>query len=498
MKSSRVYFVVAMMFVVSLALAFRGGAQQTTQARFKIIDLGTFGGPNSFFAGPFPPAQDVNNRGTAVGTADTTTPDPFFPNCFTDCFTSHAFKWEGGALIDLGVLPTFPGGSSQADWVSASGRITGHAGNGLIDPLTGFPEVRAVVWTEEGQIIDLGTLGGNVSFPNDVNDLGQVVGFATNAIPDPFSFPGTQMRGFLWENGVMLDVGTLGGPDAVAFFVNNRGQIAGVSFTDSTPNPSTGMPTVHPFLLENGSMKDLGTLGGLGGPANFNGEGLTVEVNALNSQGEVAGTSPLAGDEAHHAVLWDGTLKDLGTLGGINSQAFWVSDTGLAVGRADVLGSQSHHAFLWKNGVMTDLGVLGSCLNSTAFSVNSQGQVVGDTGACPDGGGGPSFFSEQGQPMVDINTLVLPGSDIEVVDALYINDAGVVAGGGILPSGDFHTVLLVPASPAEIAAAAATATQNRPAPRNQAVPWPRTAAQSNPAWPRVPWLRDLSRRHRLP
>lgn len=100
---------------------------------------------------------------------------------------------------------------------------------------------------------------------------------------------------------------------------------------------------------------------------------------------------------------------------------------------------------------MTDLGTLGECKDSTAFAVNSQGQVVGDTGACPNGGG-PSFFSEHGQPMVDINTLVLPSSDIEVVDALFINDRGEVAGNGLLPNGDVHAVLLVPASAEDIAA----------------------------------------------
>jgi len=55
--------------------------------------------------------------------------------------------------------------------------------------------------------------------------------------------------------------------------------------------------------------------------------------------------------------------------------------------------------------------------------------------------------------MVDINTLVLPSSDIEVVDAIYITDKGEVAGAAMLPNGDFHAVLLVPASAEEIAAA---------------------------------------------
>ena len=143
MKSAKLLCVVVTALFAVLMLPVRLAAQHTP---YKLIDLGTFGGPNSFFAGPFPPAEDVNDAGTAIGTADTSIRDPFFPFCFTDdCFVSHAFKWQNGTLTDLGVLPG--GSSSFADYISASGRITGFSQNGLIDPLTGFPEVRAVVWT---------------------------------------------------------------------------------------------------------------------------------------------------------------------------------------------------------------------------------------------------------------------------------------------------------------------------------------------------------------
>jgi probable HAF family extracellular repeat protein len=491
MKFKALTCIVAMTLFAASAIPVRLAAQEKQEHkeghhRYKLIDLGTLGGPNSSLSGPG--LQTLNNRGTFAIFANTSTSNPnvgcFIPFNAPDCFVEHPAVLQNGTLTALDVLPG--GTNSQTDAISASGLIVGWSENGLIDPLTGLPEGDAVLW-ERGKVINLGTVpGGTESLATEVNSRGEVVGFSNNDVPDPFSMTGfpTQTRAFLWQKGMIQDLGTLGGPDALAEVVNERGQIAGPAYTNSTPNPSTGIPTQDPFLWQNGTMTDLGTLGGTIGFPNW-----------LNSRGQVVGTSNLAGDTTHHGFLWDrGTLTDLGTLGGDDSEANWISDSGFVVGRADVPGSQSHHAFLWKNGVMTDLGVVDSFPCSTAFSVNSNGQVVGETGICGQGGG-PSFFSEHGGPMVDVNTLVLPGSDIEVVDAFQINDRGEIAGGGLLPNGDIHAVLLVPASPAEIAAAAAA--PNHVAPRPAAAGRPRPATSTG-AWSATPWLRGLTRSRRLP
>src|SRR5260370_41407107 len=57
--------------------------------QYKFIDLGTFGGPASYFPNGFD--GFLNNKGTAAGWADTSTSDPYSPFCANaDCFVSHA------------------------------------------------------------------------------------------------------------------------------------------------------------------------------------------------------------------------------------------------------------------------------------------------------------------------------------------------------------------------------------------------------------------------
>jgi probable HAF family extracellular repeat protein len=400
-------------------------AAQSHPSRYRIIELPTLGGPGNYPSVNRPGYQIMSNSGIVAIGADTSTADPFAPNCFNpDCFLSHAALWKNAVLTDLGAL-TGNGNSSASGAVNARGWVAGQSENGEIDPLSGLPETRATLWTPAG-IVDLGTFGGNWSLATTLNDVGQVVGFASNTIPDPFAaafFPlsATQMRAFLWQNGALQDLGTLGGPDALALYLNQRGLVAGVSYTDATPNGTTLIPTVHPFLWHNGKMTDLGSLGGTF-TGSFGPDGSEGSL-VVNDRGQVIGISTLAGDQIYHPFLWEnGAMKDLGTLGGDNGTALWLTDKGEVVGQADLPGSEHHHAFLWRHGAMTDLGTLG--INSTAVMMNSAGQIVGRS-RTPDGLL-HAFLWEKGGPIVDLNTLIPSGSNLILEEAENINNWGEI------------------------------------------------------------------------
>jgi len=412
---------------------------------YKLIDLGTLGGPQSVVYEQV--TRSLNNNGTVVYTADTSTfdPNPYFlyPDGYFDPYIQHVSEWRGCVKTDLGSLPGNTSANTQ--WINERGIIVGQSTNGQIDSLTGNPEVIATLW-KAGKVHNLGTLGGNGSAAYAVNDPGLVVGWASNTIPDAFAYvvtfaPGaTQAHAVLWQDGVIKDLGTLGGPDSAAYFVNERGQIAGQSLTNSNPNAATGFPTQDPFLWEKGKMIDLGTLGGTNG-----------YPLSMNNSGQVVGVSDLAADQNlhQHAFLWDqGTMKDLGTLGGTFSEAWQINDAGEVAGHSSLPDGQVH-PFLWKNGTMLDLGSIGQPC-AYAIGINSPGQVVGASFDC-NLGGYNAFLWEHGS-IVDLNSLIPADSSLHLGQASSINDRGEIVGTALLPGGDpqyfsngyLHAFLLVP------------------------------------------------------
>jgi probable HAF family extracellular repeat protein len=118
-------------------------------------------------------------------------------------------------------------------------------------------------------------------------------------------------------------------------------------------------------------MVDIGNLGGTFAFANY-----------MNESGQVVGLSTLAGDTASHPFTWDkGKLTDIGTFGGTYGEAKSVNNAGEVVGVANFAGDTLHDPFLWSQGKLTDLGNLGR--TGTAYAINSNGQVVGASTVTP-------------------------------------------------------------------------------------------------------------------
>jgi len=443
MKSRTLMYFAAITLFAALAIPVQLAAQRNKDKQkhhhYQLIDVGTFGGPLSLY-----PAFQLalNNQGAVAGCADTSVSDPNYPNfnpfltvyqfplAGPNAYIFHGFQWQKGTLNDLGALPGV--NSSCVNWLNGRGDAAGLSENGAIDPLTGWPEVEAVLW-KDGQVTPLGTLGGNESFASAMNNRDQVVGPALNAIPDAISMlgAGTQTRAFLWdkENG-MQDLGTLGtGNDAFAVSVNEHGEVAGFSFTDFTSTPPQ-----HSFIWKKDrGMRDLGTLGGT-----------YSQATAINNRAQVIGSSDLEGGNARHPFIWSqGRLKDIGTFGGLFGNANFLNDAGEVVGYAN-LPDQSFHAFFWKdNFKMTDLGTVDGDACSEGWGINSKGQVVGHSGAC-DFSATRATLWKDGGPMVDLNILITPGSGLQLLIAYSINDRGEIAGDGILANGDTHAFLLIP------------------------------------------------------
>jgi len=215
--------------------------------------------------------------------------------------------------------------------------------------------------------------------------------------------------------------------------------IVGASYTSFTPNADSGVPTIDPFLWDNGTMTDLGTLGGTHG-----------EAQCINNRGQVIGWSNLAGELIRHAFLWhNGHMQDLGTLGGPLSEAWWINDSGDIAGSADLPTPGLHDAVVWKNGRMQDLGTLPGDPCSRAYGLNSRGQVVGGASSCH--AFLHAFVWQDGGPMMNLNALIQPGTGYQLTNAIDINDRGEIiakaAPLGFTPDDDAdlgHLAILIP------------------------------------------------------
>lgn len=329
-----------------------------------------------------------------------------------------------------------------------TGKITLAA---LVVGLAASAVLPAVARAETYEIKDLGVppvAGHTRSFGYALNQAGQVAGYsgtwsAVFGANDQHAvfYDGTSMRdlgsgrawginaaghvvghgskgAFVYDGVGITWLGTISGKGfSAAYGINADGTIVGTSVI------RTG--ELHAFVRTRRKLQDLGTLPGT----------THSEAQAVNTAGQIAGhswnvTSVAVG---HRAFVYDGSMRDIGTLGGAEAMAFDINDAGSVVGKAQTpFGTWS--AYKYAAGVMHDLGGIGGTA-SVAYGMNNRGEVVGESG-------GRAFLHSDGT-MIDLNSLLPSNSGWFLREAQDITDGGVIVGTGLY-GGEYRAFLLEP------------------------------------------------------
>jgi probable HAF family extracellular repeat protein len=349
----------------------------------------------------------------------------------------------GYTVVNLG---TTGGSVSAAISINNPHRIAGFSF------LAGDQTTNAILWLN-GTPKNLGTLGGpnsGMGWPN--HNQTAVVGISETANIDPLGetwscaafmpTTGQTCLGFVWQNGVMGPLPTLGGNNGYAAGANSAGQVVGWAET-TYHDPTCVSPQVLQFLgvIWGPSPGQIQVLPPLSGDPDS-------AATAINDAGQVVGISGICevavGDlSAKHAVLWqNGQPTEIPNLGG-NA---WNTPT--AINKSGEVAGFSEttegaiHAFVWtqSSGIAQDLGTLPGDSLSLAYAMNEFGLIVGQS---IDANGNSRAVLWQNGKIVDLNSV--SGSRLFLIYANDIDDSGRIVGLAYDPStGEFPAFVAVP------------------------------------------------------
>ena len=297
-------------------------------------DLGTLGGNTSYAIG-------INDNGEVVGYS-----------YLADNVTTHAFTWTAaGGMVDLGSLPG--GTSTQGSCINNAGNVGGNGidANGRQVPF---------FWSATGGFQTLPeNTGDSRNYSFGINDRDELTGQQYGS-----GNSGEIVHAFFWApiDGIKQNLPPLtGGLHTVGNSINNKEQITG---TASVPNNGS---IFHAFVWsQSGGTRDIGGVPG---------QTYTAGVS-INAKSEIVGF----GGSGAVGFYWSRATRMvlLQTLGGLQSAAFSINNTGAIAGYSTNSGG-AIHAVLWpdKSSAPQDLGTLPGGTNSYGRFINSVGQVAG-------------------------------------------------------------------------------------------------------------------------
>jgi probable HAF family extracellular repeat protein len=272
---------------------------------------------------------------------------------------AFAFHWQNGKMTKLKNLLGITGTCALS--INNKSQIVGYSSLPL-DPKDYIPgldqagDIHPVLW-ENGEIKDLGKLPGSGTkyggTAYDINNLGQIVGHAT--IPNPDAKVDNYLfHAFLWQGGIMSDLGTMGGKESRATSINDKGEIVGYV------NDDNGLSRA--FLWRDGTMYDLST--------NTFFAGGSSQALEINNQGQIVGVGGYRndrGDFIYCSFIWDnGVMRIIND----NGHAQGINDFGQIINGTGLINNNKVQSFVY-NGLTSRSGG-----DFYVSAINNQGSVV--------------------------------------------------------------------------------------------------------------------------
>ena len=257
---------------------------------------------------------------------------------------------------------------------------------------------------DNGVLTNLGTLGGKVCQPTAMNDSGQIVGHSTTA-------EGSE-HPFIYSNGRMTDIGVLSGASSqddsgFAWAINSSGAVVGQS--------QTAAGQTHTFLYKSGQLRDIDP------------DALFSAGLAINDAGQITGVRAVPGGSSTAYRYQNGTFEDINAPGVQSSIGRLINRAGDIAGSITMQAEQ--HAFLFSGGALGDIGTLGGP-NAFPSAMNDLAQIAGF--AFTSGDIFHAMVARDGA-LVDLGSLASSPNDFS--RARSINRSGHVVGWTATPDG---------------------------------------------------------------